>query len=111
MAETVKIFVDGQAMQVPAGITVAAAILGHSHDALAFQNNSMDGSARAPYCLMGVCYECMMEINGQENVQSCLVAVEEGMQIKRQMTSKAFTYTVQKDFATPRNMVEVMNHD
>ncbi len=102
--KTVQIFVEGEAMTVPAGISVAAAVLGHTHKyahkregTKAFHHNSMDASPRAPYCLMGVCFECMMEINGQENIQSCLVAVEEGMQVKRQYC-EAFQYTTQEAF-------------
>ncbi len=99
MADMINIFVDGKAMQVLANISVAAAVLGHDHSTLAFHSNSMDGKARAPYCLMGVCFECMLEINGQENVQSCLVTVEEGMRINRQIHERPFTYTEQKDFS------------
>ncbi len=106
MAAKVEIFVDGKAVQVPTGISVAAAVLGHTHHSLPFHTNTMDGSARAPYCLMGVCFECMMEINGKENVQSCLVAVEEGMQIKRQLQSTSFSYTEQNEF-TPNGV----NHE
>lgn len=83
METMVRINVDGEDMLVPAGISVAAAVLGHKHEKRAF-HNAKDGSPRAPYCLMGVCFECMMEIDGTENVQSCLVPVREGMVVKRQ---------------------------
>lgn len=86
MSAMVRINVDGEDMLVPESISVAAAVLGHKHEKHAF-HNAVDGSPRAPYCLMGVCYECMMEIDGVENVQSCLVPVREGMVIKRQYKS------------------------
>ncbi len=79
---TVHITFDGQAMEVPAGISVAA-VLGHAHAGHTCEH-PVDGSPRAPYCLMGVCFECLMEIDGEPNVQSCLVPVREGMDIKRQ---------------------------
>ena len=105
MSDTVKIYVDEKMMEVPAGISVAAAILGHSHShnhsnnqsRKAFHNNSMDASPRAPYCLMGVCFECMMEIDGEANVQSCLVTVQDGMQVKRQLNTEAFHYKNTED--------------
>ncbi len=83
METMVRINVDGEDMLVPEGISVAAAVLGHKHEKRVF-HNAKDGSPRAPYCLMGVCFECMMEIDGTENVQSCLVPVREGMVVKRQ---------------------------
>lgn len=82
--ETVHITFDGKDVESPAGISVAAAVLGHAHAGHTC-NHPVDGSPRAPYCLMGVCFECLMEINGKPDVQSCLVNVEEGMIINRQL--------------------------
>lgn len=82
--DTVTILVDDIPVTVPAGISVAAAVLGHHHAGETY-TNPVDGSPRAPYCLMGVCFECMMEINGEPNIQSCLITVQEGMIVKRQV--------------------------
>lgn len=80
---TVRIIFDGRALDVPAGISVAAAVLGHAH-AGHTATHPVDHSSRAPYCLMGVCFECLMEIDGEADVQSCLVPVREGMVVNRQ---------------------------
>ncbi len=100
---TVNIIVDGVQKTVPAGISVAAAVLGHVHghdkEAPTFYHNSMKADNRAPYCLMGVCFECMMEINGEENVQSCLVQVKENMVINRQKKAEAFSIDTQSEDA------------
>ena len=79
---TVRITLDGQPLEAAAGISVAAAVLGHAH-AGHTGAHPVDGSPRAPYCLMGVCFECLMEIDGEPNVQSCLVAVRDGMTVGR----------------------------
>lgn len=84
--ETVTITVDDIPVTVPAGISVAAAVLGHHHPGETY-THPVDGSPRVPYCLMGVCFECMMEINGEPNVQSCLVTVQEGLIVKRQVAT------------------------
>ena len=34
--------------------------------------------------MMGVCFDCLMEIDGAPNRQACLVPVAEGMRINRQ---------------------------
>lgn len=86
--ELVSIVVDGENVSVPKGVSVAAAVLGHTHPGATY-THPVDGSPRAPYCLMGVCFECMMMIDGESNVQSCLVTVEEGMVIKRQVGKEA----------------------
>ena len=83
--ETVTITIDDKELSVPIGVSVAAAVLGYDDSPKETYTHPVDGSPRAPYCLMGVCFECMMEINGEPNVQSCLVPVEEGMVVKRQL--------------------------
>ncbi len=80
--KTVTIHVEGRPMQVPAGITVAAAIL--NKDAEHFCHSAADHDKRSPHCLMGVCFECLCEIDGIPNRQACLEQVVDGMQIKRQ---------------------------
>ena len=83
--QTVTIIFEGEPLQVPAGISVAAAVIGPGragHTGI----NPVTGEQRAPNCLMGVCFECVMEIDGKRNQQSCLVTVQEGMQVKRQLS-------------------------
>lgn len=80
--ETVNITFEGESLTVPAGITVAAAVLGHNDDHVC--RSAAKSEKRAPYCLMGVCFECLVEIDGLYNRQACLEPVYEGMNIKRQ---------------------------
>ena len=39
---------------------------------------------RGPYCMMGVCFECLVEIDGRPNQQACQAMIRDGMQIRRQ---------------------------
>jgi predicted molibdopterin-dependent oxidoreductase YjgC len=80
-AATVTVTVDGRPMAVPSHFTAAAAVLLAGG---ASRTTVVSGSRRAPYCLMGVCFDCLMEIDGVPNRQACLVTVAEGMRINRQ---------------------------
>jgi len=80
-SETIKILFEGSSLDVVEGQTVAAALLTEGH--LFFRNSEISGQPRAPYCMMGVCYECMLEIDGQSSQQACLIPVREGMKIRR----------------------------
>lgn len=80
--DTVTITFENEAIEVPAGITVAAAVLSHNDDHVC--TSAAKGDKRAPYCLMGVCFECLVEIDGSNNRQACLEPVYEGMNVKRQ---------------------------
>ena len=78
----VSITINGKPFDVPAGETVAAAILasGISHT----RTTPVSSTPRAPFCLMGLCYECLMVINGSPNQRACKEYVTEGMIIKSQ---------------------------
>ena len=76
------VIVNGDAVSVPAGFTAAAAMLLHGSGAT--RSTVISGEGRAPYCMMGVCFECLMEINDEPNQQGCLVTVSDGMRINRQ---------------------------
>lgn len=81
--ETVTFTFDGKPLTVPAGISVAAALLvGGVHD---FRSSVVGQVPRGPYCMMGVCFECLVEIDGVPARQSCLVPVRDGMTVCRQV--------------------------
>jgi D-hydroxyproline dehydrogenase subunit gamma len=79
---TVCIAFNNMQFQVPAGSNLAAALL--SSGVWRFRRTPVSGSPRAPYCMMGVCFECLVEIDGTPNCQSCLEKVRDGMVIRSQ---------------------------
>lgn len=85
-AETVTFDFEGRKIEARAGDTVAAAVLaaepGHT------RTTPVSGSRRLPYCMMGVCFDCLMEIDGVPNRQACLVTVEDGMTVRRQIGAR-----------------------
>jgi hypothetical protein len=78
----IRLTVDGQGVCAEAGDSVAAVLL--RLDAAATRTTPVQGSARAPYCMMGVCFECLAVVDGVASTQSCLVPVREGMRVERQ---------------------------
>ncbi len=78
----VTIFIDGAPFEVPASETVAAAVL---TSGIRFTRTTpISKTPRAPFCLMGVCYECLMVIDGLPNQRACQLRVAEGMNIESQ---------------------------
>lgn len=82
----ITIHINGQPFEVPAGETVAAAVL-TSSSLSHTRTTVISNSPRAPFCLMGVCYECLMTINGKSSQRACKVQVEQGMNIESQQGS------------------------
>jgi hypothetical protein len=79
---TVAVSVEGRDVRVPEGASAAAAML--LAGLAGTRETAVTGAPRAPYCLMGVCFDCLAEIDGIPNRQSCMVAVAPGMAIRRQ---------------------------
>jgi predicted molibdopterin-dependent oxidoreductase YjgC len=64
------------------GDMVAAALL--AAGVVVQRTSVVSGEDRGPYCLIGNCFECLVEIDGVPNRQACLTPVREGMRVKRQ---------------------------
>ena len=79
---SVHITVQGQAHSVPSDLSVAAALLlcGYRY----CRSTPVSGAWRAPYCMMGVCFDCLVEIDGVPNQQACLTTVRDGMVVRWQ---------------------------
>lgn len=81
-AARVTLRVEGQVVRACAGDTVAAAML--EAGMTVFRDTPVSGAPRAPLCLMGVCFDCLVEVDGRPNVQACMTSVAEGMQVRLQ---------------------------
>ena len=75
---TVTIHIDGSPYTVAADLSVAAALL--SAGVFSLRDRSF-GGAQGPFCMMGVCFECLCTINGQPNRQACQETVSPEMVI------------------------------
>jgi len=87
---TVSLTFNDQPLNVPAGMSVAAALL--MSGIIRFRATPVSESPRAPYCMMGVCFECLVDIDGVPNRQSCLIEVAEGMRIRSQEGARDLIY-------------------
>jgi predicted molibdopterin-dependent oxidoreductase YjgC len=63
------------------GETVAALFAAENLSAL---RTTQDGEARGMFCGMGVCFDCLVVINGIPNTRACMTWLKEGMKIASQ---------------------------
>ena len=80
--ETVAFTLDGKPMRARADDTVAAALL--ANGVISCRTTPVSGAPRAPYCMMGVCFDCLVTVDGVGNRQGCLVQVRAGMTVETQ---------------------------
>lgn len=79
-APHVKVVFDGIAMDLPEGANLAAALLAAGVDV--FRYTHVSGAPRAPFCMMGACFDCLVEIDGVLR-QACMTEVSDGLKISK----------------------------
>ncbi|GBC63238.1 proline dehydrogenase [Desulfonema ishimotonii] len=77
--EKITIRVNGQPVVAYEGESVHAALLAAGHRV--FRQSRNGAGARGIFCGMGVCYECLVTINGVPNRRACMCPVEDGMEV------------------------------
>jgi D-hydroxyproline dehydrogenase subunit gamma len=75
----IQISVDGEPVQAYEGETVAAALLAAGRPA--FRHTGPEGQPRGVFCGMGICYDCLVAVAGQDHVRACMTLVEPEMQV------------------------------
>ena len=68
---------DGRELPARVGESLAASLL--AAGVLHFRETPVTGAARGPLCLMGACFECLVELDGVPTVQACMVPVRPGL--------------------------------
>jgi predicted molibdopterin-dependent oxidoreductase YjgC len=79
--EEVSLTLEGRPVTAYQGETVAAVLLAEGHIAT---RTTRRGSPRGVYCGMGVCFDCLVVVDGVPNTRACVTWVREGMRVSRQ---------------------------
>jgi aerobic-type carbon monoxide dehydrogenase small subunit (CoxS/CutS family) len=79
MPDTCTLLVNGARVTVPAGTTVAGAILRSGESVL---RRSVRAEPRGPLCGMGICFECRVTINDRPHCRSCQIVCADGMDVQ-----------------------------
>jgi D-hydroxyproline dehydrogenase subunit gamma len=84
----VTVELEGRPVQAHLGETVATVLLAEGHHAM---RTTVLGSPRGVFCGMGVCFDCLVVVDGLPNTRACMTFVVEGMRISRQAGLEAVT--------------------
>lgn len=76
----VDITVNGRPITATAGTTVGAALI--SEGIRSWRLTRHGGRPRGLFCGIGVCFDCLVEVDGRPNQRACMVTVREGMAIE-----------------------------
>lgn len=77
-----RIEVDGVSIPAYEGETVASAILAHGSRVL--RRTRLKDSPRGLFCGIGVCYDCLVVIDGTPNLRACMAPATPGLRVHTQ---------------------------
>jgi predicted molibdopterin-dependent oxidoreductase YjgC len=77
--ESVTLLVNGKKLTAYKGETVLSALIASGVKTL--RKSSVVAENRGALCGMGVCFECLITINGIPNCRACMVEVQDKMEI------------------------------
>ena len=83
--EKVRITFNGEDILVRDGGNLAAELL--LVGIKPFRHTATSGAPRNPFCMMGACFDCLVEIDGKA-VQSCMLIAQEGLVVRSVTTTK-----------------------
>lgn len=78
----VTVLIDGKHVSAERGESVAAVLMREANPVA--RTTPRSGSPRGPFCMMGVCFECLAVVDGVASTQTCLTIVRDGMRVERQ---------------------------
>jgi len=78
-AAALSITVDGEAVAAYPGETVATALLAAGRRTFRHTDH---GAPRSLFCGMGVCFDCLVTVDGQPDVRACMTTVRAGMTVE-----------------------------
>jgi predicted molibdopterin-dependent oxidoreductase YjgC len=76
----VEVELDGILLDLPAGMSLAAALIAAGQTPM--RHNPVSHAPRTAYCMMGSCFECVIEVDGI-NQRACQIEVVQGMCLRR----------------------------
>ena len=77
----VTILLEGEPVEAFEGETVAAVLLARGEIAT---RRTAGGEPRGIFCGMGVCFDCLMVVDGVPNTRACMTWVREGLDVRFQ---------------------------
>lgn len=80
--DRVTISVDGVPVTGRAGQTIAAVLLAAGETS--WRTTSFGEAPRGLFCGIGVCFDCVVEVNGLADVRACLRRAHDGDVVARQ---------------------------
>ena len=80
--ERIILYFDGEPIEALEGEPIAVALMAAGRRVLRYTNKYHE--SRGIFCALGRCTDCMMIVDGQPNVRTCITPAQHGMRVETQ---------------------------
>lgn len=70
---------DGEPISASLGASIAAALLASGRTGW---RTTRDGESRGLFCGIGVCFDCLVAVDGQSGQRACMIPLADGMRVE-----------------------------
>ncbi|WP_119274372.1 FAD-dependent oxidoreductase [Taklimakanibacter deserti] len=81
MSQTIHIDFEGERIAAQAGESLAAALIAHGITTL---RTTRQGAERSVFCGMGICQDCLVEVDGKPNQRACMTVIDRPLEVRRE---------------------------
>ena len=82
MPSEVEFAFDDSPYRAREGQSIAAALI--EHGIVAWRRTRIGDEPRGLFCGIGVCFDCLITLNGESNVRACMTRIEAGDDVRSQ---------------------------
>jgi aerobic-type carbon monoxide dehydrogenase small subunit (CoxS/CutS family) len=80
MTQTISFTFNGSTIKCEVGQSIASALISDNQREL--RRTRFGNQPRSIFCGIGICFDCVVVINGVANQRSCLIEAQDGMNIE-----------------------------
>lgn len=80
MTRTITFTFNGNPIQCEEGQSIAAALI--NSDQRELRKTRFGDEPRSIFCGIGICFDCVVVVNGVANQRSCLIEAHDGMKVE-----------------------------
>jgi predicted molibdopterin-dependent oxidoreductase YjgC len=78
---------DGAPMEASRGMTIAGALL--ANGIVAWRCHPATDRPRGIFCGVGICFDCLVDVDGRQAVRACLVRVRDGDEVRTSVSRRS----------------------
>ncbi|MFC5337607.1 (2Fe-2S)-binding protein [Leucobacter denitrificans] len=80
-SQRVRATFDGEPIETAAGSSIAAAL---TESGCSAWRTTANGKQRGLFCGIGICFDCIVEVDGESGQRACMIPLEDGMDVRPQ---------------------------